>query len=105
MSKVRNLIFVTAVLILSACSSKTDTSKGSADLAAKKAKLEQLKKQQDDLNKQITALQAEIIKLDPSANPEKAKLVSVQQLSTANFQHYIDLQGKVDAENIAYVAP
>ena len=82
---------------------KTDS--GSADLVQKKAKLEQLKKQQDDLNKQITDLQAQIIKLDPSANPEKAKLVAVQQLSTANFKHYIDLQGKVDAENIAYVTP
>ena len=83
---------------------KTDTAKnGSADLAQKKAKLEQLKKQQDDLNKQITDLQAEIIKHDPSANPEKAKLVAVQKLSTEIFSHYIDLQGKVDAQNIAYV--
>jgi len=55
------------------------------------------------LTKQITNLQAEIIKLDPSANPEKAKLVAVEKLSTDNFQHYIDLQGKVDAQNIAYV--
>ena len=79
------------------------TKNGNADLAQKKAKLEQLKKQQDDLNKQITNLQAEIIKLDPSANPEKAKLVAVQKLSTESFSHYIDLQGKVDAQNIAYV--
>jgi len=105
MSKVRNLIFVTAVLIFSACGGKTDTSKGSTDLAAKKAKLEELKKQQDDITKQITTLQAEIIKLDPSANPEKAKLVAVQKLATTDFSHYIDLQGKVDAENIAYVTP
>ena len=90
--------------MLASCSGKTDTSaNGNADLAQKKAKLEQLKKQQDDLNKQIISLQDEIIKQDPSANPEKAKLVAVEKLSTDNFQHYIDLQGKVDAQNIAYV--
>ena len=50
-------------------------------------------------------MQAEIIKLDPSANPEKAKLVAVEKLSTANFTHYINLQGKVDAQNIAYAMP
>ena len=74
-------------------------------LQKKKQSLKHLKKQQDDLNKQITALQAEIIKLDPSANPEKAKLVAVQKLSAENFSHYINLQGKVDAQNIAYVTP
>ncbi len=103
MSKL-NIIPVILFAVLASCSGKTDTSKnGNADLAQKKAKLEQLKKQQDDLTKQITNLQAEIIKLDPSANPEKAKLVAVEKLSTDNFQHYIDLQGKVDAQNIAYV--
>jgi membrane fusion protein, multidrug efflux system len=99
-----NIIPVILFAVLASCSGKTDTSKnGNADLAQKKAKLEQLKKQQDDLNKQIINLQAEIIKQDPSANPEKAKLVAVEKLSTDDFQHYIDLQGKVDAQNIAYV--
>ena len=99
-----NIIPVILFAVLASCSGKTDTSaNGNADLAQKKAKLEQLKKQQDDLNKQIISLQDEIIKQDPSANPEKAKLVAVEKLSTDNFQHYIDLQGKVDAQNIAYV--
>ncbi|HYJ62849.1 MAG TPA: efflux RND transporter periplasmic adaptor subunit [Parafilimonas sp.] len=99
-----NIIPVILFAMLASCSGKTDTSaNGNADLAQKKAKLEQLKKQQDDLNKQIISLQDEIIKQDPSANPEKAKLVAVEKLSTDNFQHYIDLQGKVDAQNIAYV--
>lgn len=106
MSKVKNIIPVIIFAVLASCSGKTDTAKNNnTDLAQKKAKLEQLKKQQDDLNKQITALQADIIKLDPSANPEKAKLVAVEKLSIENFNHYIDLQGKVDADNIAYVTP
>ncbi len=102
--KLIGLILITATSLLFSCGGNTDKTKnGNADLTQKKAKLEQLKKQQDDVNKQITDLQAEIIKLDPSANPEKAKLVAVQKLSTESFSHYIDLQGKVDAQNIAYV--
>ena len=106
MSKIKNFIAASLLITLASCGGKTDISKkDSAGLADKKAKLETLKKQQDDLNAQITSLQAEIIKLDPSANPEKAKLVAVQKLSTQNFDHYINLQGKVDANNIAYVTP
>lgn len=103
-----NKILVIAVclitIIASSCGAKK-AGNGNTDLAQKKAKLEQLKKQQDDLTKQIAALQADIIKLDPSANPEKAKLVAVEKLSTENFNHYINLQGKVDAQDIAYVTP
>lgn len=95
------LVFTAIIFSLYACSGKTGT--GNSPLAEKKAKLETLKKQQDDLTKQITSLQAEIIQLDPSANPEKAKLVAVEKLSSENFNHYINLQGKVDAQNIAYV--
>ena len=97
------LALIAVVFSLYSCSGKTDakTNGGNAALAEKKAKLEELKKQQDALTKQITDLQAEIIKLDPSANPEKAKLVAVQKLSADNFSHYINLQGKVDAQNIA----
>lgn len=32
-------------------------------------------------------------------------MVSVVPIGEANFDHYIDLQGKIEAENIAYVAP
>lgn len=99
------LVMIAGIFTLYSCGSNTNAANENSDLTQKKAKLEQLKKQQDDVAKQITTLQAEIIKLDPSANPEKAKLVAVQQLSSANFSHYINLQGKVDAENIAYVTP
>lgn len=99
-----NIILLAAVLvILSSCGAKTDAADKNSVLAQKKAQLEQLKKQQDDLNKQITALQVEIAKIDPSAKAEKAKLVAVTKLGEENFNHYIDLQARVDADNIAYV--
>jgi len=100
------LLLIATAFTLYSCSAKTDAkANGNSTLAEKKAKLEELKKQQDGLTKQIADLQADIVKLDPSANPEKAKLVAVQNLSAEDFSHYINLQGKVDAQNIAYVTP
>jgi membrane fusion protein (multidrug efflux system) len=99
MNIVKHITIVTSLIILASCGS----SKTGDTLADKKTKLTELKKQQDDLNKQITALQAEIVKLDSTAAPEKAKLVAVTKLNEENFNHYIDLQARVDADNIAYV--
>jgi RND family efflux transporter MFP subunit len=98
---IKHIVIAVSLIAFASCSGK----KTGNTLADKKAKLEQLKKQQEDITKQVASLQAEIIKLDPSANPEKAKLVAVKKLSTEDFQHYINLQGKIDAENIAYVTP
>jgi RND family efflux transporter MFP subunit len=93
-----------AVLLLSSCgSSKKDDN---AALNDKKAALEKLKTEKDKLDKQITGLEAQIAKLDTSAaNAPKSKLVAVQTLAAADFAHYIELQGRVDAENISYITP
>jgi len=75
-------------------------------LEGKKAELAKLKEQQEKLGKEITALDAEIVKADPaSATAEKAKLVTLTQLAPTGFTHYIDLQGNVDAENNSYISP
>jgi peptidoglycan hydrolase CwlO-like protein len=80
------LLLIAIAFTLYSCSAKTDAKANSnSELTEKKTKLEELKKQQDALTKQIADLQAEIIKLDPSANPEKAKLVAVQKLSDSGF--------------------
>lgn len=93
-----------AILLLSSCgSSKKDDN---AILTDKKVKLEKLKKEQDDINKQVSALETEIAKLDTSAaSSHKTKLVAVQTLVAGDFTHYIELQGKIDGENISYIAP
>ncbi|GAB3005685.1 efflux RND transporter periplasmic adaptor subunit [Niabella terrae] len=69
----------------------------------KKTELQKLKGEQQKLNEQINKLQDEIAVLDPSS--VKAKLVSVEQIGESAFNHFIDLQGKVDARKTAYVAP
>ena len=96
-------IFTLAVMgvILASCGAKTSTD--TTAVSEKKAKLETLKKQQLQLSDQIAALEKEIYTLDPSARPEKAKLVAVAKLMPQNFNHYIDLQAKVDADNVNFV--
>lgn len=104
MQKIVNIFLLGTALFLASCGAKSGDASNSA-LAAKKTQLEELKKQQIDLGTKIVALEAEIVKLDPSSKPEKTKLVSVTAVAPQNFVHYIDLQGIIDAEDISYVAP
>ncbi|MCB0555331.1 MAG: efflux RND transporter periplasmic adaptor subunit [Phaeodactylibacter sp.] len=90
--------------LLSSCNKQEDSSPSGNDLAAKNAALAKLKNQQSDLAKKITALEAEIIKLDPS-KAIQPKLVSVAEIAPEGFEAYINLQGSVSSENISYAAP
>ena len=95
---------VTFSIVLAACGSTTKEEKG--ELNDKKVKLEKLKNDQKKISAEIVALEGEIAKLDTSAAvKEKEKLVTLSVLEPGRFIHYIDLQGKIDAENIAYVTP
>ncbi|MEO8403574.1 MAG: efflux RND transporter periplasmic adaptor subunit [Chitinophagaceae bacterium] len=105
MQKIIRMAPVAVLLVLlSACGSSSKDEKGS--LGDKKAKLEELKGQQKKLADQVSSLEDEIAKLDTSAaKNEKTKLVALTTLGPDEFTHYIDLQGTIDAENIAYVSP
>ena len=93
--------FFTLVLLV-ACSTGKKEREG--ELNDKKAKLEKLKNEQQKLTAEIDALEKEIIALDTAAaGKEKAKLVSLTELQPASFNHFIELQGKVESDNIAYV--
>ena len=103
MQLIRRVLFIGLMISLAACGNKKEST---SVIAEKKAKLEELKKQQITVGDAITKLEAEIIKLDPSVlQTEKAKLVVTAAVTTEKFTHYIDLQGKVDAINISYITP
>ena len=96
--------FILTGLIAVSCGGSSKDAKG--DLNDKKAELESLKKEQASINEKVQKLQDEIAKLDTgAARMGSAKLVAIMPLSTQNFVHYIDLQGKIDAENVSYVSP
>ncbi len=84
-----------AALILAACgNSSADKNAG---LTAKKEELQKLKDQQ-------AKLEGEINKLD-TTKTEKAKLVALDTIAPGSFTHYIDLQGRIESQNISYIAP
>jgi RND family efflux transporter MFP subunit len=102
MYKIAQVLLLTGIISFASCGEKN----GNAALQEKKEKLEELKKQQTKINDEVVKLEAEIIQLDPaSKKAEKAKLVALNEIKEEAFTHYIDLQGKIDAVNIAYVAP
>ncbi|HET9824510.1 MAG TPA: efflux RND transporter periplasmic adaptor subunit [Chitinophagaceae bacterium] len=104
MKNVLNLISVlTVVLFLSACGKASKDERGS--LTDKKAKLEKLRSDRDKADAQIKKLEEEIAKVDSSAVLNKGKLVAAVPVAEQKFEHYIDLQGHVDADNVAYVTP
>ena len=93
-----------ATILFASCgSSNKDDAAGIND---KKAALEKLKSTKAKNEAEIAKLQAELEKLDSNtANAAKIKLVGIAAVTTQDFKHYIDLQGKVDADNISYISP
>ena len=85
------------VLLLAACGSSSKNE--NASLTDKKAELQKLKDQQKKL-------EDDIAKIDTAAaKAEKAKLVTLAPIAPETFTHYIDLQGKIESQNISYIAP
>jgi RND family efflux transporter MFP subunit len=90
-------------LLLSACGNSQKDSR--ADLNDKKAELEKLKGEQTKITEKIAKLEEDIAKLDTNAAAGVAKLVAIAPITTSAFEHYIEIQGTVEATNISYVAP
>ena len=97
------LAVIATFSLLASCGASTKEKK--SDVNDKLVELQKLKDEQSKTADKIAALQEEIKKLDPNAIAAKPKLVSVTVLDSKNFTHYIDLQGRVDAENIVWVMP
>jgi membrane fusion protein, multidrug efflux system len=77
-----------------------------AELNDKKVKLEALKKDKLKIDAEIARLQKEVALLDTgSASQATAKLVALAPVVNEKFTHFVDLQGRIDATNISYVAP
>ena len=82
----KKLLIIPAILLLAACSNKPKD---------KKAELAELKKQQAELSDKIAKLQSE------TTNPDSAKvtIVGVVVAKAGNFTNYVDIQGKIDAQD------
>ncbi len=103
MNKILKVLTIVTALIVTACNSSTKETKG--ELSDKKAKLEKLKGDKSKLDEDIKKLEEEIAKLDPASQKDRARLVAAAPVVQEDFVHYIELQGKVDANDIVIVTP
>ena len=104
MQKLKLTALIITLVFFSACGG--GKKEKDSVVTEKKVELEKLKSDRTKTDEKIKTLEAEIAKLDTgAAKSEKIKLVSVMPVTAQNFQHFIDLQGKIDAENISYVSP
>lgn len=72
----------------------------------KREQLAELKKQQIEVAANIRALESELAKTDPqAAEAAKVKTVSVTALTPQTFEHFVEVQGTVDAKNNVQVSP
>src|ERR1700744_2801009 len=84
--KMKKLLYIPAILFLAACSNKPKD---------KATELADLKKQQAEINSKIAALQAEVGKKDSV----KATDVSAFTVKATNFTNYVNIQGRIDAQD------
>jgi membrane fusion protein, multidrug efflux system len=96
-------ISLLATILLAACGESKK--EGAALLNEKKAALEKLKNEKSKSDEAIKKLEGELATLDTTAIASKVLLVSVTPVQVNNFEHYIDLQGKIGADNISYISP
>jgi len=90
----KSITFVALVVFAVACGSSVD----------KKAELAKLKKQHDELAVKIKKLESEL-KIGDSTTATKVTSVSLTEAKAQEFNHYLEVQGKVDGEdNIAVSA-
>ena len=92
-------IFTIAFILLGAACGN-----GNNSMEAKKASLEKLKKQVLDINAQIATIEKEIGK-EGGKDQMQSVLVVTAPIVNQDFNHYIELQGKVESESVSYITP
>lgn len=81
----KRILIASVVLFLAACANNPEN---------KQAELAKLKKEQADLNAKISKLEAEI----GDKKEEIVKDVSIYEVVASTFKNYVEIQGKIDAE-------
>ncbi|MBC7382775.1 MAG: efflux RND transporter periplasmic adaptor subunit [Bacteroidia bacterium] len=93
MKKITGFILLLAVIVVIASCG------GDNAIEAKKKKIEKLRTEQADITGQIKTLEEELAAAgDSSKSNERTKLVAVTPVAQQVFEHYIDVQGRVDGD-------
>ena len=103
-TRIKITLLTAMIFIAASCGNRTKDTQ--LTINDKKAELEKLKGSKAKTDEEIKKLQDELTKIDTAANnTAKIKLVAVSPVTKQDFRHYIDLQGKIDADNISYISP
>lgn len=90
----KSILFLLLLVLAVACGKPAD----------KKSELAKLKKQHDELSIKIKALESEL-QVSDTTKVNKVTAVSITEAKPAEFNHFLEVQGKVDGEdNIAVSA-
>lgn len=81
------------LIVATACSQSND----------KKAELEKLKKQQAEIKEQIRLLESELASSDTTGS--KQKLVGVTEMDATTFNHFIEVQARVEGDEDVMLSP
>jgi biotin carboxyl carrier protein len=98
MKHISTLFFLTTLTLLVACGGNDNS------IAGKKAKLEQLKKDALTLNANIATLEQELAK-QGAGEAQQAVVVNIAPVTAQDFNHFIEIQGKVESESVSFVTP
>ena len=98
MKHISKLFFLSILALVVACGGNDNS------IEAKKASLEQLKKQALDLNAQIATLEKELTKSGAGATAQ-AVMVNISPVTAQDFNHFIEIQGKIESESVSFVTP
>jgi membrane fusion protein (multidrug efflux system) len=94
MKKLQQITFLLLLVTIAASCGNSDNS----PLAKKKDELAKLKSDRKTLNDKILKLEGEIALLDSNSANSKGKLVSVKSMEAQAFTNYIEIMGKIDAD-------
>lgn len=97
MRPIRIFIFMAGLMLLVASCGKTNTDKQS--------QLTELLKQQSELTDKINALKKEIEKSGDSTSSSNLKTVAASAITMGPFNHYVEVQAKVDADENINASP
>ncbi len=98
MKHISTLFFLSTLTVLVACGGNDNS------VAGKKAKLEQLKKEVLTLNANIATLEKELA-AQGAGEAKQAVVVNLATVSAQDFNHFIEIQGKVESESVSFVTP
>ena len=98
MKNISTLFFLSALTVLVACGGEDNS------VAGKKAQLEQLKKDALALNASIAVLEKDLT-AQGAGTTQQAVVVTIAPVVAQDFNHFIEIQGKVESESVSFVTP